>query len=581
MKVKFAGDTTLQAVGVKGTSAFNIATTAHMFHILSSGLYSDKVTAVLRELGCNAMDAHIMSGQPKRPFEVKLPTKLDPTFHIKDWGPGLDHAEVTELYTTYGMSTKQYSNDATGAFGLGSKSPFAYADLFSIVAVKNGVRRVYTAHKDNDAPVISLQSEEPADADWSSGIMVSLPVAPSDTDEFRAKALRVFRWFDTLPVLLGLGAKELQAAVPTYEFAGQGYAFGSNRQDDAPTVVMGNVAYPLDISRIEGASDLHRLFGNANIHLWMPLGSIMPTPSRESLQYDKEGQKALAEAMNEAGRDFARRLLTELRALERTSWDYATSVRKLLNKVRSLTWRNAGTKLLLQLMHEIQAGEEDLANLEKALKNEYFEMPRWVARWPVPGAGQPPWSRSGPAAVGPPSAEELEQWQLNQMPGLTVQYLSLRKDRDTPRVSARTIVGGCVEMKNDRETLRLSFNENMRVYYTDCSYGVQRVRQHMVENDVEQAMLVSGTKRSGTACTSTRKRSPVRWAWTCRRSPCPPPRWKRWKSASTTRAPSPTRQRNLRATARKKSSTSTCARAAPASLSCSIWEPRASTSSNR
>lgn len=498
MKVKFAGDTTLQAVGVRGTSAFNIATTAHMFHILSSGLYSDKVTAVLRELGCNAMDAHIMSGQPNRPFEVKLPTKLDPTFYIKDWGQGLDHAEVTELYTTYGMSTKQLSNDATGAFGLGSKSPFAYADIFSIVAVKDGIRRVYTAHKENDAPVISLQSEGPADEDWTHGVMVSLPVAPSDSDEFRSKALQVFRWFDTLPTVLGLGARELEAAVPTFQYRSEHYAFGSNRLDERATVIMGNVAYPLDISRIEGAGVLHWLFADAGIHLWMPLGTVMPTPSRESLQYDKEGQAALIDAMNEAGRDFARKLLVELQALERTSWDYAISVRKLLKKVPRLTWSGSGMNVLMGLMQEVGASQADLANLEKALKNDLFALPRWVARWPraQEAAGfNPSGKLSVSESMGPPTPQEVEQLQLNQLPGVAVQFLALRSDRDKPCVSARTLYAGCVEMKSDREPLRLPYNESLRVYFTDCAYGVQRVRQHMVENKVEYALLVSGARK--------------------------------------------------------------------------------------
>ena len=39
------------SAGLQQTSSFQIATSAHAFRILSSGLYSDKIGAVLREIG--------------------------------------------------------------------------------------------------------------------------------------------------------------------------------------------------------------------------------------------------------------------------------------------------------------------------------------------------------------------------------------------------------------------------------------------------------------------------------------------------------------------------------------------------
>ena len=44
--------------GTMKTTAFQINATAHMFRILSDGLYSDKVRAVIREVSCNAYDSH-------------------------------------------------------------------------------------------------------------------------------------------------------------------------------------------------------------------------------------------------------------------------------------------------------------------------------------------------------------------------------------------------------------------------------------------------------------------------------------------------------------------------------------------
>ena len=138
MKLAYTDSHVLGSHGLTQTKEFSIRTSAHAFKLLSSGLYSDKISAVLREIGCNAMDAHVEEGTPDRPIEVKLPNRIDHQFYIKDWGPGLSHADIMELYTTYFASTKQTSNDLTGAFGLGSKSPFSYVDSFVVVSVHDG-----------------------------------------------------------------------------------------------------------------------------------------------------------------------------------------------------------------------------------------------------------------------------------------------------------------------------------------------------------------------------------------------------------------------------------------------------------
>ena len=48
---------TVQRSGVKSESKFKIKATGKAFRILSDGLYSDKVRAIIRELSCNAFDS--------------------------------------------------------------------------------------------------------------------------------------------------------------------------------------------------------------------------------------------------------------------------------------------------------------------------------------------------------------------------------------------------------------------------------------------------------------------------------------------------------------------------------------------
>lgn len=60
--------------------AYKIKNSGTAFEILSSGLYSNKIKAIVRELGCNAYDSHVAAGHPEKPFDVHIPTMLSPTF---------------------------------------------------------------------------------------------------------------------------------------------------------------------------------------------------------------------------------------------------------------------------------------------------------------------------------------------------------------------------------------------------------------------------------------------------------------------------------------------------------------------
>jgi len=138
--------TPINQAQIKNTGAvqeFNIKNSAKAFSILSSGLYANKIRAIVRELSCNAYDSHVQAGKSDIPFEIHLPNVLEPWFSVKDQGTGLSVQEVQNIYSTYFESTKTGSNDFIGALGLGSKSPFSYTDNFSVTAVKNGIAGLF------------------------------------------------------------------------------------------------------------------------------------------------------------------------------------------------------------------------------------------------------------------------------------------------------------------------------------------------------------------------------------------------------------------------------------------------------
>ena len=58
------------------TKTFTIAASAKAFKVLSSNIYKNKIRAVVRELVCNAVDAHVLNGNKRPHTQFKVLTYL-------------------------------------------------------------------------------------------------------------------------------------------------------------------------------------------------------------------------------------------------------------------------------------------------------------------------------------------------------------------------------------------------------------------------------------------------------------------------------------------------------------------------
>ena len=99
--------------------------------------YSNPTLAVVREISANALDAN-MEANVTRKVEVAVPSRLNPTFSVRDFGGGLSQDEVFNLYSKYGKSTKRNSNNYIGAFGIGKFAPLSYGNNFTCVSYHGG-----------------------------------------------------------------------------------------------------------------------------------------------------------------------------------------------------------------------------------------------------------------------------------------------------------------------------------------------------------------------------------------------------------------------------------------------------------
>lgn len=304
------------------TIDLKIKASGKAFRILSSNLYANKIQAIIRELSCNARDSHVEAGRPDTPFEVTLPTQLDPTFRIRDYGTGLDHDGVTNVWSVYFESTKQDSNDGVGCMGLGSKTPFSYTDSFTVMAIKDGVKRSYTVFTtDAGTPAIAKMLEEPTEE--PSGVEVSFAVTDrEDQRMFAYEAATVLPWFDTVPVVNNLPkpperppveekfTKTLPANVTVYSAGTTGYA-RSNIFRSTISVKMGPVIYPVNIQTLIDASRETEYADG--IDFWarmgtydgvavfdVPMGEVEFVPSREELSYTSETVSYLLKILTDA-----------------------------------------------------------------------------------------------------------------------------------------------------------------------------------------------------------------------------------------------------------------------------------------
>jgi hypothetical protein len=305
-----AGTNVVEKSGNFEESKFSIEASSKAFFILSDGLYSNKILAVIRELSTNAYDSHVDARKPETPFDVHLPTILEPVFFIRDYGTSMNHEDCMQLYTTYFRSTRNNSNDAVGCLGLGSKAPFAYADSFTVEAYLNGKKRIYNAYKNEDgSPVFSLMDE--FDTNEVDGIKVSIQVNSNDINRFQHEAKKVYEFFKTKPNFVG---ESITFNKVNKILSGDNWYFDDNANDNL--IVMGQIAYPLDYNQLLSDGDNHEarfVQYSDGLRVFVNIGDVDITPSRESLSYSKETKINIKSIINSIMTDIASKIEEQIK----------------------------------------------------------------------------------------------------------------------------------------------------------------------------------------------------------------------------------------------------------------------------
>lgn len=286
-------------------ASYTIEDSAKIFSILRSNIYSDKILAVVREYSTNGWDGHLLNNTPERRLQVSLPTFLSPVFKVRDFGVGLSEESVMHIYTSYGTSTKDSSNDFNGTFGLGSKSAFAYGNTFGITSYFNGVKTLYTAYLD-ETNIGKIRKEYSEPTSEENGVEIEIAVKTADIRQFNETASVFYKHFQPTPLFLG-GDGSVDSAIQNFNNSAlmyEGTDFKIKNTSGNPywlreksVVVMGNVAYPISVDALGWTDARADLLTKACVILEVPIGSVSITASREALEYDKRTKDYLIARM--------------------------------------------------------------------------------------------------------------------------------------------------------------------------------------------------------------------------------------------------------------------------------------------
>lgn len=336
MKLARAGNKVTTYGAVSGPQAFAISNSRIAFNILSSGLYNDKIRAVIRELSCNAWDAHKEARKEDIPFEIHLPTSYEPYFSVQDFGVGLNPAapyvyqmqrnergamvevclgrfdkltekgfvlpegaevrnedEVVKLYCTYFASSKNDSNEFIGAMGVGSKSPFCYCEGFTVVNRYNGTKRTYSASIGSEGtPEVDLMSEEVTSD--PNGLEITFPVQEDDCHEFENKAKLALEFFVPRPKL-NIG---LDIPTQSYIIRTDKWALRPDGGFSGLRAVQGNVQYSVGNIDTSKMTKNQQSIAQMPLDIFFPIGQLQVAASREALQLDEKTRKNILKMLD-------------------------------------------------------------------------------------------------------------------------------------------------------------------------------------------------------------------------------------------------------------------------------------------
>lgn len=263
------------------STQFKIGDPRVLITLVRDKLYSDKLRVFLQEYISNARDANREAGTPDHQIDITVPTKSEPLFKVRDYGPGLSEERVENVFVQFGVSTKRSSDAMIGGFGIGAKSAWAYTDSFVVISYHEGTERHYLCHLGkNPEGEMSLMHE--GKTDKPNGVEIQVQVKEHDVQ--RAQHL--------IEHLLGLWPKKPNVINHKYNFptAIRKKELGLSLYDgfggDGMVVSLDGVPYSIEDKYLNERLSVARYqsWGNRTIVFEAKTGDIDVAANRENVE---------------------------------------------------------------------------------------------------------------------------------------------------------------------------------------------------------------------------------------------------------------------------------------------------------
>ena len=292
MKLAVAySDNEVETLGVTKSKNFGFSKEAEemIFTMFTKNIYSNPIGSVVREITSNCFDAH-KEANVNDPVIVKL-TKENNEHYISfiDVGIGMSPERITKVYAQYFNSTKRNDNNQIGGFGIGGKTPLAYAESFFLITTFNGFKYTYSIRKGSKSPVLDqLGRVKTSDRN---GTVIKIPVRSSDVYVFEREINRQLYYFDNV-IFEGFSptVKNDYRIIEGKTFKYRGRSYGQYAH-----ICLGSVAYPIDYSVLEdeNSNNFYQGDWNVPVAIKMEIGEINVTVSREAIDYTEDTKKLI------------------------------------------------------------------------------------------------------------------------------------------------------------------------------------------------------------------------------------------------------------------------------------------------
>jgi len=284
-----------------------------IMEMVSSSFYSNKIGSIIREITSNCFDSH-KRANVDNPVVIKVDFDYENDIYyieFKDVGTGLSPDAIKYIYMRWFTSDKRSSNEEIGGFGIGSKSPFAYTDMFYINTVSEGIRYDYIHYKDerNAKGVrefkLDLLLEEPTNQ--RNGTSIRIDIQKEDLPKFLSEINEQLSYFDNVFVQKGESVyshyeynnkynidnfnREKIFEYKTFKYRDR--IHGHNHQDSELFILIDTVKYPINFKELD-IKVLTIPFG-----LKFKIGELSVTPNRENIEYTQKNKDLIISRYNE------------------------------------------------------------------------------------------------------------------------------------------------------------------------------------------------------------------------------------------------------------------------------------------